>query len=287
MFSLAHAPCASGMPYSIPLAPPRGECQPARMEEEAWVRAGREKWPELALDPRVFLAHVARHADSGNDPLLANAADMWLACACANAVAGAHEAFERTLRDEVSRAVRRIDPSRAFADAVAQVLRTKMLVGDAPKIAEYAGRSSLRAWIRTAATRAALNLRRDARDDRRETLDPGIEGVVDEETAHLKRRYGAAFEAALESALSRLEPGHRTLLRMHYSERVPLERIAALYHVSRSTMARRIAEARESVVGDVQTQLRANLRLTRSEVDSLTAFVLSVVDVSVTRLLGA
>jgi RNA polymerase sigma-70 factor (ECF subfamily) len=257
--------------------------------EQAWVEAARKQWPDISLDPRVFVAHIAKHSGQGG-PSFVHAADLYLACACAHAVPGAVAALERTFRDDVARAVRRVDPSPAFADDVAQVLRAKLLVGDAPKITEYAGRSSLRAWLSTAAARAALTLRRNAGARRHEAFDSSIRLVADGgdgELAYLKRRYGAEFDAALRLALGRIDANHRALLRLHFVERLSLERVAAVYYVSRATIARRIAAARRALLDDMDSELRAKLRLSDSELESLRAFVVSAMDVSVTRLLGS
>jgi RNA polymerase sigma-70 factor (ECF subfamily) len=257
-------------------------------KRDAWLEAARSKWPEIALDSDVFLAHVARHA-AASEPSLIHAPDLYLACACARGVKKALAAFEPLLREAVAQAaVRRVDGSAAFADEVAQVVRVKLLTGERPKIDEYGGRSSLRTWVGVAAARSALNLRRN-RDDR--GADAGsshVNDIADDhdgEIAHMKRRYGAVFEVALRGALERLDAEHRTLLRMHYCERASLERLAALHRVGRSTIARRIAAAKRVLLDDVSAELRAKLRLSDSEVASVTAFVLSVVDVSVTRLL--
>jgi RNA polymerase sigma-70 factor (ECF subfamily) len=197
--------------------------------DDTWLEAAREAWPDIGLDPALFAAHRARHSGDGG-AALAYAADLYLACACAHGVPSAIATFERTIGAEVARAVRRVDPSPAFADEVAQVVRAKLLVGDAPKIVEFAGRTSLRGWVGTVAMRAALNLRRNAGERRREALDSRVRGIAGEgdvELEYMKRRYGREFDAALQVALGRLDPEHRALLRHHFSERLSLERVAA------------------------------------------------------------
>ena len=44
------------------------------------------------------------------------------------------------------------------AEEVLQALRAHVLVGDAPKLADYDGRGPLAAWVRVAAVRAASNV---------------------------------------------------------------------------------------------------------------------------------
>jgi RNA polymerase sigma-70 factor (ECF subfamily) len=260
-----------------------------RLLRERWLAPARARWPDIPLDPDVFFVHVARHSERG-EPQPSHAADLYLACACANRVPKALEEFDRLLRDDVAHAVRRIDASPAFAEEVTQVLREKLLVGDPPKVAEYAARSSLRTWVGTSAARTALNLRRNAGDKAHRTLDSRVRRIADDadgEAAYLKRRYGAEFEAALTTALERLDASHRAILRLHFSERMPLDRLAARYGTSRTTMARRVAAARRAILEDVSALLKAKLRLSDTELRSLAAFVMSAMDVSVTRLLAS
>jgi RNA polymerase sigma-70 factor (ECF subfamily) len=259
--------------------------------QEGWLQAAREAWPDIRLEPTVFAAHLARHSapdERDGGPSFVHAADLYLACACAYGVKEAIAAFDRTLGEDVARAVRRVDGSPAFADEVAQVVRAKLLVGDAPKIAEYAGRSSLRGWVSTVATRAALNLRRNADDRGHDPIDSQVRGIADDqdgEISYMKRRYGLEFDAALQLALGRLDSGHRALLRLHFSERLSLERIAAVYHVSRATIVRRMAAARRALLDDMDSTLRSKLRLSESELESLRSFVVSAMNLSIARLL--
>jgi hypothetical protein len=93
---------------------------------DAVFRAGRAAWPSIALDAATFAAHFALHAIFCDDSALANAADLYLACAC-----------------NVPEAAR-VDPRPAFVDEVLQALRVRLLVGETPKIATYAGRAGPR-----------------------------------------------------------------------------------------------------------------------------------------------
>jgi hypothetical protein len=55
--------------------------------------------------------------------------------------------------------------------------------------------------------------------------------------------------------------------------------------VSRATIVRRIAAAKRALLEDMDAELRAKLRLSESELESLRAFVVSAMGVSVARLL--
>ena len=62
----------------------------------------------------------------------------------------------------IDTALTRLGREPMFVDEVRQVLRTKLLVGDGapPKIADYSGRGPLDGWVRAAAVRAAIDLKR-------------------------------------------------------------------------------------------------------------------------------
>ena len=250
------------------------------------LQAARAAHPNLALDADVFVAHVARHAVDGAP---AHLEDLFLACACANGVRGALAAIEATFANDVAAAVRRFDASPAFADEVARVLRERLFVGARPKIGDYSGRASLKSWIGAAAARAAINLRRRTADKGHDALDSRVRGVAADgsvELQYMKRRYAKEFEAALGAALARLDPESRTLLRLHWSERVDYDKLAAMHRMSRSTVARRLAAARATLSEETHRELRARLRVTPSELESIAALVRSALEVSVAKLLA-
>jgi RNA polymerase sigma-70 factor (ECF subfamily) len=249
---------------------------------------GRAAWPDVALDDDAFAARVA--AVTAEDPgALAHAADLYLACACAAGAPAALAAFERAFVKDVPRFVDRFRAGASFADEVAQLLREKLLIasaGTAPRIAEYAGRGPLRAWVRVAATRLALDLLRergaapaqmnDLEDAK--VIDPGAGPALD----LLKARYRDRFQAALESAIAALTPKQRTLLRMHHVDGYSLDRLATIQRVHRATIARWLADARDEIVTRTQEQLGD----ADSDFDSVVALVRSQLDLSVSRVLG-
>src|SRR5438876_233997 len=125
---------------------------------------GRSAWPDLSLDRATFERFLEERVALGVAPekTRAQAADLYLACACAHGAAGAVERFDRAHLAGLAAVVARVDPSPAFTDEVRQRLRTKLFVAEAgaiPKIAEYTGRGPLLSWVRVAALRTALNLK--------------------------------------------------------------------------------------------------------------------------------
>lgn len=254
---------------------------------EAALAAGRAAWPKIPLEAGVFAGHLKALERDGVPPPLEHAAELYLACACAQGVPQALKALDELLVHETANVVRRVDRSPAFIEDVLQAVREKLLVSRPPKIGEYGGRASLRSWLATTAVRTALNMRR-RKDDVAMTHLPSSIG---EKLAHepelelLRERYREPFEEAVRVSLASLTTKERALLRMHLGERMSVDRLAAAYGVGRSTTQRWLAAARERLLELTRERLREQLGLTSSELESLAALVRSDLDVSVVRLL--
>jgi RNA polymerase sigma-70 factor (ECF subfamily) len=226
------------------------------------------------------LAHGARteHED-----------DLRLAWAAAHGTPAAIARVDALLAD-LGPAVRRVDPSPAFTDEVRQATRVRLLVGDggAPRIAGYAGRGPLRAWLQVAAARIALDLKRGRRDAAApaDVLGELVAREPDPELRHLKELYRAEFRDALSAALAALPERARAVLRLHHVDGMRLAEIGRLYQVHESTVSRWAAQAAETVADDARGRLVARLTLSPSNVDSIGRLVRSQLDLSIARLLG-
>jgi len=264
---------------------------PAESLEEGLAQrlaAGRGAWPDLDLDEASFVRHLALHTEGGDLPPLEHSADLLLACACAAGTKGAAAAFERTYRAIVERAVARVD--RGSIDEATQVVLVSLLVAEPPDVARitsYGGRSPLRTWLATVATRAALKLHRRRDDQPHESIGGLVDAfVADEpELALAKARYAPELEASLRAALAALEPRQIVLLRLHHAKGLSIDRLGGIYRVGRSTAARWVAAARDALLDGAKGHLRARLNLTPTELESLVALLQSNVDVSLVRLL--
>ncbi|MBN1206299.1 MAG: sigma-70 family RNA polymerase sigma factor [Myxococcaceae bacterium] len=254
------------------------------------LRAAREAWPGIEIDPEQFAAHVEslRRAGGGSPEHLA---DVYLAFAATQGHAAALRAFDEHLLAGITPAVRGVDTAEDFIAEVRQVLRARLLVGtgDAPpRIAEYKGRGPLLAWVRIAAVRVALNLKRAeapaaAAED---LLGELAASEPDPELRHLKTLYRAEFGAALREALAALSERQRVLLRLHYVDGLRLARIARLYQVHESTVSRWVSSAVDTVSLSARRRLIERLALSPSSFDSVARMVQSHLDLSIRRLLG-
>ncbi|MFP2900284.1 sigma-70 family RNA polymerase sigma factor [Corallococcus sp. 4LFB] len=287
---LAASGCA---PASLP--------EPARLEAllaTAVERAG-SRWAGVGVEPRAFVAFVAERLTSppgpcwralaGDSPAFS---ELYLTFGCLRRQRAALQFFEDGYLREVGAFVSGVDRSPAFVAEVRQLLRERLFTaepGAEPKIAEFTGSGALGGWVRVAALRIALNLKRsEARADAavQDSVETAFGEQLGPELEHLRSRYREAFAEAVRAALGQLSDRDRTLMRLYHVEALALEAIAALYRVHMSTVSRWLSRAREQVAETTTRQLCERLGVGASSVDSIAALVVSQVDLSLTRLLG-
>jgi RNA polymerase sigma-70 factor (ECF subfamily) len=171
-------------------------------------------------------------------------------------------------------------------DEVQQKLRERLMMateGHAPKIAEYTGKGALGGWLRVAASRTALNHLR-ASGPATEGLGDEVSVAGDPELRYVKEHAHDLFTDAFKRVLEGLDANGRTILRLHYIEGLTMDQLAHLYKTPRSTIARRVAEARQQVLQSTEALLRDERRLTPSAVASVIRQARSQLDVTITRL---
>lgn len=236
----------------------------------------------------------ANGADGAGGPRGPHAADLALARAAGAGDAAAVRELDAIIADVAGAAARRIDPAAAFADEVRQAVRIRLLVADRAdgrsgagraRIGDYAGRGPLRGWIRVAALRIALNLKRATGPASPDVLAELVSTENDPELRHLKQLYRAEFRAALEAALAALPERSRALLRLSYVDGMKLVQLGRLYDVHETTVARWVANAAADVAEDTRRRLVAKLALSPSSLESVARMVLSNLDFSIGRVL--
>ena len=253
----------------------------------------RATWPDLGLADERFVAHLADRVRPDEDAASAlpqlKLADLYLACAAAEGTPAAIAAFEQKLLARVPQFIGRVDPSPHFAAEVTQLLRIKLFVGSdgSGRLSQYSGRGALESWVCAAALRTAYDLRRaETRHARHDKPDLDILAASDDaELELLRARYQDAFRLALAQALSALDARSRTLLRLHFLERLTHTQIGHMYRVHETTALRWIAQARDKVVSHVRATIKRTLQLSASECDELMGLLQSRLDVTVRRLL--
>src|SRR6185295_3180119 len=137
-------------------------------------------------------------------------------------------------------------------------------------IREYRGGGALASWIRTAAVRTALNLRRRSKQEtkRGDSLEP-FEQLLDPAIALLRQRHMPEIDAALRRAIAALDPKERLLLHFYYVDGLTLAKIAGLERVGTSTVFRRLNAATQTVLAAMKDELALKLQLSTQSLDSL------------------
>jgi RNA polymerase sigma-70 factor len=162
--------------------------------------------------------------------------------------------------------------------------------GKAPKLAQYGGRGPVTSFLRVCAIRLAL----DEKDDGSRLVpldDVGLAerafgSAADEELLRLKEIYRPVFAAAVRAALANLEARARNLLRLHYLERLPCERIAALYKVNTTTAWRWLDRTHQELRRDILRRLAEGLGAELQDAESILQLVWSRLDDSLRAALS-
>ncbi len=245
--------------------------------------------PDLAVDESAFLTYLAARVEPPDPNAIArvHVADVYLACACAagDARSRAIDAFAKAYLVDVG-AYLSASGNAGLADEVRQILLERFFVGGVapPKILDYTGRGPLRGWVRVAAVRAALSIRRTEKSGDPDELD-ALVASVDPELDALKLQFKDDFRRALVDALDALGERERALLKLHYLDGVPVERLATIYGVHRGSASRWLSAAREAIMERTRALLRERLALTDSQFTSVAALVQSQLDLSLRQLL--
>ncbi len=252
------------------------------MDLEEALDHARAQWPKLKVNRAAFRAHLA----ASGARALPHAPDLYVAFACAQGdEAAARELVDR-VEAEVPAAVRHFGQGAAFAEDVSQQLLAKLLAGER-KIAGYAGRGPLRAWLRAAAVRAAINALETAKSQA--SLDSNVmapaRGAADPEVVAVRRKYGAALKGAVEGALRELPTDDRNVLRFYFVDGLTVEEIARIRGAHKSTVSRLITRVRRQLLEQVKGELTARTKARPEELSSVLRAVVSQLDVSLERAL--
>ncbi len=199
----------------------------------------------------------------------------------------------RTSDDRLRKATRecasRMRLSDTDAAEVAQLLRRRLLI-DADEDARartYDGRGPLLAWLRVCATRQALMFDRRVAAAREVPLQSAaaIEPLLDPELRVVAAEDLQAVKRAFQVAFGQLDSGQKTLLAYHLLDGRTHREVGRILRVNASTVSRRLAEIRASLLRGTQEALVASAVVSPKSLETLLVAVRSQLDVSVARLL--
>jgi RNA polymerase sigma-70 factor (ECF subfamily) len=249
---------------------------------QAIVARARGAWPKIAISEDAFIAHIEARA-TGDETFLdkIHGDDLYLACGVLQQDRAALSYFEERFMSRVPEYVLRVRVGRDVVDEVQQLLRERLIMGG--KIADYSGKGALGGWLRVAAVRTALNhLRKN--DPASTEVSEEISAAGDPELSYVKEHSRDLFADAFKRVLDKLDAAERTVLRLHYIDGLTMDQLAHLYKTPRSTIARRVAAARQEVLASTEDLLRKERRLSESAIASVIRQARSQVQVTLTRL---
>jgi RNA polymerase sigma-70 factor (ECF subfamily) len=248
-------------------------------------------WPTFSLPLERFRAHIERHvrARAGEAPeqvvRTLPAADLYLAAACMDGDPAALAAFRDGVVPALKPALGKLGMSNAQIDETIQRVLVTVFVGDGarPQIETYAGRGTLRSWLRTIAVRTGRRLlgiegSAIATEDELAALPAA---VGDPEIELLRGRHRDQVKQAFAAAFAELGERDRNVLRQYHIDGLTIDQLATLYKVNRATTARWVAGARLAVITKTRQQLVEHHGVDASEVDSIIRLVRSQLEVSV------
>ena len=247
------------------------------------IAAAREKWPGIAVD-EAALAALLEERGQGAPPCLA---DLILARACVAGDDAAIRYFDRDMFARVDRVLGRLGLSAADCDDVKQELRTKLLLGDRAKLAQFQGTGPLAQWVASVAGREALGALRRKKPLDTLSDDDLFDSADDPQLVALKSQHSSDFKQAFQAAVEELPPRDRAVLRAMIVDDRTINEIAAVYGIHRVTASRWVSEIRHALLKGTRNRLRSRLSLEDSNLDSAMRMIDSNLDLSLYRLLGA
>jgi RNA polymerase sigma-70 factor, ECF subfamily len=259
----------------------------------ACVAHARATWPTVAVADERFIRAIAERLDDETALEALHTDDLYLACGCVDGDPQALAGFETSCSGTIDRAFAALGTTPSERADLRQVVRQRLLVapaeGGSPRIATYAARGPLAAWVRVVATREAARLLPHARREvsaEDQELSRLIAPDDNPEVGYLKRLYRDEFKRAFEVAVAALADRDRLLLRQYTLDGLTIDQLAALHGVHRATTARWVDAAREALLVATQRNLIERLQLSRDELVSVMRMIRSQLDVSLPRLLG-
>jgi RNA polymerase sigma-70 factor, ECF subfamily len=251
---------------------------------------GRQAYPKIDLPREAFDAFARARAETWNGSS-ERATDLFLACACVQHLPAAVAEFLARFGDRIPVYLGRLARDPDLVAEVRQIIVTRCIVGDGgnpPALNTYSGTGSLEGWLRATAVREALALSRRASRNTGE-VEAALEARTpwaDHEISLFKQMYREPVSRAFAAACTQIGADDRALLRLHYVEGVTTGNLATMYGISRATVIRRLASARESLLERVKASLKETARIADQDFDSILRLVQSQIDIRLSRVLS-
>lgn len=232
----------------------------------------------FALEMDAFVAQVAGLSSQGaglDSIARLHLDDLYLAAACASGDERAWTEFVETYRNFVRRFAGRVLQEPHASDVADEVIAD---LWQRRRISLYEGRSSLRTWLGTVVSNAAINASEAAKvRDRREDAAQ-IRAVSDPEREADKSDRSSKIARLLADAVAQQPFEDQLLILLYYEQGLTLDEIGPVVGLSKAALSRRLKRIRETLVeitdglarerlGTTARSLAAGLDLSRLDLD--------------------
>ncbi|MEZ4270388.1 MAG: sigma-70 family RNA polymerase sigma factor [Myxococcota bacterium] len=236
-------------------------------EVNACLSQARIDRPDVNIPEAQYVRHLAQKLGNSQPTTAFQGLgrDLLLACACGYGNERAIALFEHEFMPEVDTALRSMRLGDDEIGELKQRLRLRFLVQQhdkSPKILDYAGRGSLKSWVRVCATRMALNHIRDGKkvasleDDLMRSLPSAS---LSPELAFVKEMSAEHVRSAFQEALHALSAREKNLISHHYVAQLNIDEIGNIYNIHRATAARWLERARVKLLARLRRELMRQL----------------------------
>ncbi|MCU0695485.1 MAG: sigma-70 family RNA polymerase sigma factor [Myxococcaceae bacterium] len=228
----------------------------------------------------AWLSEVAKKPPAALDP------GIVLSCALFDQRPEALRCFEAFVTPKVKAALRKLGATDVAVEEHLQATRTRLLVEhQGARLKHYRGVGTFEAFVITTAVRALTDAHRGP--TQRETSDEEplakLPAAVDLERQLARTGQSALFANAFRESLAALSPRERALLKLNLVDGASIDELAPLYQVSRATVARWLASARQALQRGTLERLSARTRLAGGDLDGLMASLESGFELSLRR----
>lgn len=262
-----------------------------------WATLAYSIHPEIRLPPGLFEAFLVHHV--GDEPRTAenpppNLGDLYVAFAYGQGNQAAQEHLERCHFARIERRLSRMNIPSATCSDILQTLRCHLVEfsGNARQGLTYSGRGSLGGWLFISAVRQAERRGQLARREQLtpEAAEPTHQAMLpapDPEMEHLISSYRATFEQAIRDGLTQLTSRERNLLRLHFLDRLSIDRLAEVYGVHRATTARWLVRAQQRLGEATRSYFLASIPIGQASFPRLLALIQSKLNLDLSQILQA
>ncbi|MDX2014060.1 MAG: sigma factor-like helix-turn-helix DNA-binding protein [Myxococcaceae bacterium] len=207
-----------------------------------------------------------------------------LSRACLRHDAAALRVLDGELLGAVATALRR-RASGDDVDEALQLLRSRLLLGDAPKLAQYSGRGPLGAFLRIAGSHVLSNLRPAVPNRASGDELAALPDATELESRLVRKDQQERFRAVFREAVQALTARERSLLRLSLLDGLSIDDIAPMYGAHRASVARWLSAARDRLSAITRARLAVALELPEDDVDRLLRSVQNGFELSLSRAL--